>query len=1441
MGPPPVPPASSFPVLATDWFQDAFWTATVVPELNAAQTAYTTAKNQVTLYQPTYDASKAALEAAIQAALAPGAGQDELDDLDAAKQDFIAKSTEYNTRIANLKTASDTLIAKFRQAQGHVDTEGDANFDDYVSQLLSTVGLELTLAGVDTNTLPGELTDANDARNTARGAFLNALEDFQDAEIALTQSRVELQQLQDDLLIAEADVALATLELDLAQQLLDQLQDILDQAEQDLQDAIDFLNSLPPLHPGIPAAQAAVNAAQIAVDNAQADVDAQQIVVDTAQADVDAAVLTRNGVQAAVTAKQTEVAGLVTARNSARTTLNTELGEYVAAIDDLIAVLEDAYDVHSAIPAQFAQDLADAKLEAQTLVDQALQAAIDADAALLAQHLADFPTAAPPSVLQDVADLRLETIAAIEELKNRFDASQVSQVVANIDIPELPPGGITSMNDLMRFISSIQRFITRLIQAIREADNSIDSLRLKIWDLQNTFDIVRQQTLFEWALTVIAADEAYNVQVATDNHENSQAIFDAVDLYLNDPVARQIIDDTVDELNQDIEDQNQRGVDVTTALNNANFIATDVINYDQNVPIEITNTNDIFMLEADESLPAQRTDPPSVMIPTQIPPYPDYDTNGLPAVADSIPIPDVGVDPLDPLDTEFVPPEEELPTQQEVDDLNEIVEYLNDFLYPIRERLMANGLDFSLIDKLYVREYTEVRLLEDIIDIDSAFEAFQNILNIVNRSQQNRIYGDVTSKGQALDPFTAFLDLSRVPVTEGQHESAQPVGAGAGILGANILASTTKVSAAVQTVFGSQTFLSSVASLIEQGTLIGGLQTLTQLPTLFANYSQLGIVRSDLVGEVGEEADIRLEDALNEVFNVDDGVRLNTAVSLIDLAVNPALLRDRIVGVIGATGPFELSEEELQELIASLLAILQVLLLLLATLLIAAAGVAGGTLPEIVEQLFKTPEEGEARVVIDQIRDLVLDIISGVRTKEPLAVEEAPGETIDLEEPVTAEKPVVTKEEAVVAEPVVAAEPVVGAEPVVATEPVVVTGPVVPTEPVVVTGPVVTGPVVPAEPVVVTGPVVGAKPTVTAEEAPAEEKAPIEIPILAKATFEEIEAFFATLDVTDPTFIAVFADLLTVNLALEERQALLDKIVEIFTQQGIAFVLETERDIGKAIIQAIEEANDAIKEVIRNELIQAEIASAEILRNELLRRAIQVPEVRNRIITDTQTALDGLTPEVREQTLRDLQTAIPNFTLLPATDQAIVQLGVGLGLITTEQARAFSEAIRQEAARARETALREGAAPDTVPVSAPVTPLVTDTGLLLGRAFQQRLVLQHPEAATSHPGATIATPAVPKRAGVEGETAPPQVLPEDAFALLRNAFERVSEQIGSADFVETTIREFQSFIEPQKDFFDRSLDLILDPGGLFVRNFSIYTRDSSIASNQTSLQVPISG
>lgn len=281
--------------------------------------------------------------------------------------------------------------------------------------------------------------------------------------------------------------------------------------------------------------------------------------------------------QNAITAQQAVVATALSDLNSAKATrdnalssLKNALTNYQSAIDSEVAILNQAATLMQTSVKDFILALQQAKNDALTSGQAALDAAKAADQADLQQHYTDYPTFDPTitTALENQQTDFLQSLSALGQ------SSLSAPVTFNtqMDIPALPASGKMSMSQLMQFITLVSVLLDELIREIRRTDSRINELRLTIFSTAGKNEASKFAIQQAWAEALTQADTAYNYHAAALNSAATKQAQDQMQFIKNNMTT---INTAIDQLNSEIDDQNSRGVAAVSALNSAIQVSTD--------------------------------------------------------------------------------------------------------------------------------------------------------------------------------------------------------------------------------------------------------------------------------------------------------------------------------------------------------------------------------------------------------------------------------------------------------------------------------------------------------------------------------------------------------------------------------------------------------------------------------------------------------------------------------------------------------------------------------------------------------------------------------------------------------------------------------------------------------------------------------------------------
>ncbi len=345
------------------------------------------------------------------------------------------------------------------------------------------------------------------------------------------------------------------------------------------------------------------------------------------------------------------------------------------------------------------------------------------------------------------------------------------------------------------------------------------------------------------------------------------------------------------------------------------------------------------------SLPAP-TQTPQMPAATQIEHLNQINSGSI-SIPSNLPIP--GYDPQKPNAIQGLP---KLPVGSDLQSLNDIIHNINHQLSPIVARLHAAGIDFNTIAPIFLRQYIAVREPSTLFDFTTFLIM---ILMIVLYVIEAQISQKSTNTNPPSSAFLSAAELLGKPNATGPERGAAGIGSGTGIGGANLFSASGNIAQSLTAVLNSSAFTGYIQGLIGQSGIIAGLSALGNLPTSFNNYSQFGEVLPGVEAAAPVSADKKALTA---------GIQ-----ALVQSATDVPALREGLLAVLKAVGPQNLDDEEIKQLLALLVFLLQLVALLVAALAVAAGGGAT-SIDQIVQKAFTSTEEGPLTSTVTQLRSL---------------------------------------------------------------------------------------------------------------------------------------------------------------------------------------------------------------------------------------------------------------------------------------------------------------------------------------------------------------------------------------------------------------------------------------------------------------------------------------
>lgn len=1074
-------------------------------------------------------------------------------------------------------------------------------------------------------------------------------------------------------------------------------------------------------------------------------------------------------------------------RDQAKAVLTANMNTYLNFLNNLVSEFQNTETIATSVIDAFKA----LQTEAQTLYDQSLADAQAADLAAQAQHAIDFPSTVDTSI-PPAAALLLSNTALGAGLDT------VTSVTSDISFPQIPAGGTLSINDLMRIVSLVQRFITLLSRTSQQADRNLDELRLKIWTYQGSGLVDVSSLLSRWAQIVKDADTAYDLQVASNNIANSQGIVDALNYLI---AHKSDINAIIDQFNLKIDTMNNNVTNAANALQNSSFIATDIVNQSGTmIPDNISIGNVAKLDTTPVTYPATV---PDTTYPA--PPAPLAHLAHLTITSSSIPssFPLVLADPGQPLSINNLPVN---PSATDITTLNNLIDNINKTLFPIKSELLAGGdppitpiVNYSFIDPFFKQTSIPVRDVSDPVANASLAAVITLLYGLVKHHEREREILNFENTGTPPPSFKVIAPLPQ-PDTTKSFKTSTSTGAGVGILGADTLSAQSEVGRAVQVVLSSQSTLNDIEALLNQAGILGGLAAITKLPTRVLNYSQLGVVRSDL----GDDQAQAIEDQITAVHqDATTAAQHTTVSSLLDLVGNTDQLKLTALNLLSKLPPEqlkELSKEDIQKLLALLIALLKLLVLLVAALLAAAVG--GQTnIDNIVATIFPQADEARAQNLLSDLKLLGVNLQITASPSAPgfeetlinaLVPKLTPTQSQSLAQNLTQ----IFQSKGITLPTVTPLGTAVEQALTLAPLPVRPDLREAVREVVLQTGEELRDQVLSDE----------AKGATLATELNREILA-----TLQKASPPQVTAIQTALN-TSAAFVALntaqqnifIAAILNGQLTTAQAKTLIDQGVQNLIGKEIAEEVAAVTPLPQGLapadltVFALARAIGAISRPQQTQLVT----------DQLLRQALQVsPTVADLLRTALPKVTTPLPTAVEPQPVATpfVPPVTPTLVTTPPLPQEVVRTAP-VATTPTFTPTTTTPITTQE----------------TPVVAPPVTPLVTPlvAPLVTPLEPQSSSLSQAITRGAASIGAVIAGISTAR------QVTSPSTLPKDAIALLGDNAKAISLQNTDIRVAREIAHELARDTRDQTDFFHRSINLLLDPAKVFIRNFSIFTQGS---------------
>ncbi len=290
-----------------------------------------------------------------------------------------------------------------------------------------------------------------------------------------------------------------------------------------------------------------------------------------------------------------------------------------------------------------------------------------------------------------------------------------------------------------------------------------------------------------------------------------------------------------------------------------------------------------------------------------------------------------------------------------VDSLNKEIDQLNQQLAPVLDKLHADGhTEITLIPPLYIRPYVTIRDPSVFLD----YSVFNSLFDLLSQIIDSELAAKSSVENPPTNALFSFSDLLGKPNVTADGASAQGVGAGTGVGGANLSSGAGIIAQSLSTVLSTTDFSTYVQGILQRTGVVAGLAALGKFQPPQPTRSQFGIVERtstpQAAGLTAEQQKAAVSSAVTELLATVENV--------------PALKED-LLAILKAANLQNLDQDAINQLQALLIFLLQLVALLFAALAVAAAG--GETnIDTIVQKAFATNEEQPLATAAQNLRTL---------------------------------------------------------------------------------------------------------------------------------------------------------------------------------------------------------------------------------------------------------------------------------------------------------------------------------------------------------------------------------------------------------------------------------------------------------------------------------------
>lgn len=220
------------------------------------------------------------------------------------------------------------------------------------------------------------------------------------------------------------------------------------------------------------------------------------------------------------------------------------------------------------------------------------------------------------------------------------------------------------------------------------------------------------------------------------------------------------------------------------------------------------------------------------------------------------------------------------------------------------------------------------------------------------------------------------------------------------------------------------------------------------------------------------------------------------------------------------------------------------------------------------------------------------------------------------------------------------------------------------------------------------------------------------------------------------------------------------------------------------------------------------------------------------LIQELPISLNTLPPTLQSSLTAQTSSAIPSLPILTPQDKTVLTLAIASRKIDPKQASQVASSLN--------SIQTTGATPETIGALASILhrkplPTISELDIADRRPGARLLTISEADITASRPikgrptisEEDIATrrPARRPQEVSPVDTRQPMTLPKDTLVRFKDALEKLTAENVNEKQVGVLAASFANLIVNQKDFYQFSIDFLLDPAKSFVKNFSIITAE----------------